>query len=87
TEIDARFQTSLADAEALKKVPVADFAELLEAGSLGDELRPTMYDFITHLALEFYSSEEVAVSRPQDSFQIAADSPALGTAAEFLAWK
>ncbi len=87
TEIDARLQRSLADAEALKKVPVADFAELLEAGSLGDTLRPTLYDFVAHSALDFYSSEEVAVSRPQDSFEIAADSPVFGTADEFLAWK
>ena len=87
SEIDARLQKSLADAEALKKVPVADFAELLEAGSLGDDLRPTMYDFVANRALEFYASEEVAVSRPVDDFRVAADSPVFGTAEEFLAWK
>lgn len=87
TEIDARLQKSLADAEALKKVPVADFAELLKAGELGDGLRPTMYDFVANLALEFYGSEEVAVSRPVDDFRIAVDSPVFGTAEEFLAWK
>ncbi len=87
SEIDARLQKSLADAEALKKVPVADFAELLKAGQLGDELRPTMYDFVANTALEFYGSEEVAVSRPVDDFRIAADSPVFGTAEEFLAWK
>ena len=87
SEIDARLQKSLADAEALKKVPVADFAELLKKGQLGDELRPTMYDFVANRALEFYASEEVAVSRPVDDFRIAADSPVFGTEEEFLAWK
>lgn len=87
SEIDARLQRSLADAEALKKVPVADFAELLKAGQMGDELRPTMYDFVANAALEFYGSEEVAVSRPVDDFRIAADSPVFGTAEEFLAWR
>jgi hypothetical protein len=87
TEIDARLQRSLGDAEALKKIPVADFAELLETGSLGDEFRPTLYDFVAHSALDFYSAEEVAVSRPQGDFQIAPDSAVFGTADEFLAWK
>jgi hypothetical protein len=87
TEIDARLQKSLADAEALKKVPVAEFAELLQAGELGDELRPTMYDFVANRALEFYGSEEVAVSRPVDDFRMAADSPVFGSAEEFLAWQ
>jgi hypothetical protein len=87
TEIDARFQRSLADVEALKKVPVAEFAQLLTAGELGDELRPTMYDFVASRALEFYGSEEVAVSRPVGDFRIAADSPVFGTADEFLAWR
>lgn len=87
SEIDARLQKSLADAEALKKVPVTEFAELLAVGELGDGLRPTMYDFVANRALEFYGSEEVAVSRPVDDFRIAADSPVFGTAEEFLAWK
>jgi len=86
-EIDARLQKSLADAELLKNLPVGEFAELLQDGSLGDEYRPTMYDFVAHLALEFYASEEVAVSRPVEDFRMAADSPALATAAEFMAWR
>jgi 5-hydroxyisourate hydrolase-like protein (transthyretin family) len=87
SEIDTRFQKSLADAEALKVVPVADFAELLTTGSLGDAYRPTMYDFVAHVALDFYTSEEVAVSRPVDDFRLGADSPVFGTTAEFLAWR
>ncbi|WP_367872288.1 alpha-2-macroglobulin [Luteolibacter sp. Populi] len=87
TEIDTRMQRSLTDAEALKKVPAMDFAELLTGTDLGDALRPTMYDFVAHAALEFYSAEEVAVSRPVADFAIAADSPAFGTAEEFMAWK
>ncbi len=87
SEVDRRFQQALADGEALKEIPVADFAELLEEGELGDGLRPTLYDFVAHAALEFYGREEVVVSRPVDSFGIAADSPVFGTAEEFLAWR
>jgi hypothetical protein len=87
TEVDTRLQRALADAETLKKMPAADFAPILTEGSLGDELRPTMFDFVASAALEFYSAEEVAVSRPVGDFDIPAASPAFGTAAEFLAWK
>jgi hypothetical protein len=87
TEVDARFQASLADAEALKKIPVAEFAPLLTDGSLGDAVQPTMYDFIAQRALDFYTSEEVAVSRPAEPFRIAADSPVFAEVAEFLSWQ
>ncbi len=87
TEIDARMQKSLAEAEVLKKIPAKDFAELLTDTDLGDGLRPTMYDFLAHAALEFYSQEEVAVSRPEAAFDIPAESAVFGTAEEFMAWK
>ncbi|MCW1916440.1 MG2 domain-containing protein [Luteolibacter sp. GHJ8] len=85
-EVDSRFQRSLAEAEALKKVSAADFAEILTNGALGDGVRPTMYDFLAHAALEFYSAEEVAVSRPVGDFEIPAASAVFGTPEEFLAW-
>lgn len=86
-EIDRRFQTALAKPEALQAVPIAQFDALLEKGTLPDAWRPTLYDFLAHQALEFYTSGEQAGARPQDAFTFAADSPALGTVSEFLAWK
>lgn len=85
-EIDKRFQDSLADKSTLQIVPVADFGGLLKPGDFGDDLRPTLYDFIAHASLEFYSMEEVAALKPHDVFEIAADSPALDSTAAFLAW-
>ncbi len=87
SEIDKRMQLALADEEALKKIPVEDFAMLTKKGELGDEWRPTMFDFVAQRALEFYTSEEVAVSRPVDAFEIGADSAVFGSVDEFLAWK
>uniref|UniRef100_UPI00055201CA alpha-2-macroglobulin family protein n=1 Tax=Haloferula sp. BvORR071 TaxID=1396141 RepID=UPI00055201CA len=87
SEIDARWQSNLADAAALKKIPVADFADLFSKGELGDAVRPTLYDFAANCALEFYASNEVAASHPASAFSFTADSPALGTAEEFLAWQ
>ncbi|MFC7335718.1 alpha-2-macroglobulin family protein [Haloferula chungangensis] len=86
-DIDQRMQLALDDEEALKRVPVTDFSMLTKKGELGDEWRPTMFDFVAQRALEFYQSEEVAVSRPVDAFEIAVDSPVFGPVDEFLAWK
>ncbi|MCX6876251.1 MAG: MG2 domain-containing protein [Verrucomicrobia bacterium] len=86
TEIDRRFQDSLADQAALRKIPVAEFGELLEAGDLGDELRPTLYDFLAHAALVFYSAETITAPGSWDAFEIEPASPAFDPADAFLAW-
>ena len=86
-EIDKRFQESLADKDALRKIPVDVFGDLFEKGQLGDACRPTLYDFIAHTALEFYSMEVVSAAKPTDAFAIDPASPALGPVEEFLAWK
>jgi len=86
-EIDKRFQESLADKDALRKVPVDAFGDLFKKGELGDAYRPTLYDFIAHTALEFYSMEVVSAAKPTDAFAIDPAAPALGTVQEFRAWK
>ncbi|MDF1713952.1 MAG: alpha-2-macroglobulin family protein [Akkermansiaceae bacterium] len=86
-EVDSRMQMALSEEEALKATPIAEMAELMSEGELGDEWRPTLFDFVADRALIFYSSEEVAVSRPKDSFAIKADAPVFGTVEELLGWK
>ena len=86
-EIDRRFQTALAHRDSLRAIPVRDFDELLVAGKLDDSLRPTLYDFTAHTALNFYGKEIVAISKPQDSFDIPADSPAFDDTGKFVAWQ
>ncbi|MEO8498499.1 MAG: hypothetical protein ABI614_25835, partial [Planctomycetota bacterium] len=54
SEIDKRFQKALASADVLKKIPIADYNDLLEKGTAPDAYRPTLYDFLAHNALEFY---------------------------------
>jgi len=87
SEIDARYRTALEAGERLKQQPVGAFAEVMVDGELGDDYRPTMYDFLAHAALDFYEMEEVAVARPVDAFEVEADSPALGTVEAFLGWE
>ncbi len=86
-EIDKQFQTVLADAEPLKKIPIAEYAELLEKGTTPDSYRPTLYDFLAQEAIEFYASGEQAAAKAEDAFELSADSPILASVENFLAWK
>lgn len=86
SEIDARYRSALENAAALQQIPIADFDTLLVKGNVPDRFRPTLYDFLAHEALAFYTAAEQAGAAPQDAFVFDAASPALGTMAEFLAW-
>jgi uncharacterized protein YfaS (alpha-2-macroglobulin family) len=86
-EIDKHYAIALQSEDELKKIPIATYDALLEKGTLPDSYRPTLFDFLAHIAIEFYASGEQAGAKAEDSFEIDASSPALGTAPDFLAWK
>lgn len=86
-EIDKPLQTALAAADELKQIPVQQYDELLEKGTMPDNYRPTLYDFLAYNALEFYQSGEQAGAKAQDHFSVMADSPIFSTAADFIAWE
>ncbi|MCX8108131.1 MAG: hypothetical protein N3G20_04935, partial [Verrucomicrobiae bacterium] len=75
THIDQLFTSALSAHESLKTIPVNQWDDLLEKGTLPDSYRPTLYDFIAHEALEFYTAPEQAVTLPEESYQLPADSP------------
>ncbi len=86
-EIRRRFAAALAEPATLQKLPVAEWTALIAPGSMPDAYRPTVWDVIVREALEFATSGERGVVEPEDVFELAADSPALGTPEQFLAWK
>ena len=73
-EIDLHFTNALADGR-LKTIPTRDFADLLTKPTLPENYRPTLYDFIAHEALAFYTSGEFAAAKPEDAFEIKATDP------------
>src|SRR6185436_17353173 len=77
-EIDKQFGKALAHADTLKKPPVGTFDEVLQKGTLPDAYRPTLYDFIAHEALKFYTSGEQAAAKAEDAFELFADKPVYG---------
>jgi uncharacterized protein YfaS (alpha-2-macroglobulin family) len=86
-EIDKQFQKALANADTLRKTPIAAFDDLLQKGTLPDSYRPTLYDFIANEALKFYSSGEQAAAKAADAFEVSAESAIFNSAEAFLAWK
>ena len=86
-EIDKQFQKALAADKILKATPISAWNDLLQKGTMPDSYRPTLYDFIAYQALEFYTSGEQAAAKPEDAFELSADSPILDSAEKFLAWK
>ena len=86
TEIDRQFQKALASTDLLKSTPVGAYNDLLLKGALPDSYRPTLYDFVAQDALKFYTSGEQAAAKPQDAFEVSAESPIFAPAPEFIAW-
>ena len=52
-----------------------------------DSYRPTLFDFLAHKALAFYTAGEQAAAKAEDAFELPADSPIFAPVDEFLAWK
>lgn len=75
TEIHHHFQQSLENELAAQQTDLAAFNAILETEEFSKLYRPTLYDFLAHHALAFYSSPETSISRPANGFQL--DNPAL----------
>jgi len=86
-EIDMHFTLALEAEQELKAIPIEQYDDLLEKGTVPDTYRPTLYDFLAYEALSFYSAGEQAGSESMDAFEIMANSPIFAPAAEFLEWQ
>ena len=86
-EIDLQLEMALADEELLQSISVNQFDALLVKGNSPTSYRPTLFDFLAHEAISFYSSGEQAAARPEDAFDVSSDSPIFGTAEEFERWE
>ena len=58
--IDASFQRALSDSDPLKSQPTANWKPLLDLGSHDARYTPTLFDFVSRRALDFYESGDRA---------------------------
>ncbi len=64
------YLASLEGAEALKKVNLKEFDPILETENDSKVYRPTLYDFLAHRALQYFSNEEPAVIKAALGFML-----------------
>jgi uncharacterized protein YfaS (alpha-2-macroglobulin family) len=86
-EIDKQFQKAIIAEKVLKATPITAWNDLLQKGTMPDSYRPTLYDFIAYQALQFYTSGEQAAAKPEDAFELSADSPILESAEKLMGWQ
>ncbi len=68
-----QYTLSLQKPEELQKISVTKYKELISTGTQPAELRPTLYDFLVHKALNFYSSPEITLTKPAEYFELRED--------------
>ncbi len=62
---------SLSNEDSLKRTPLKPFGEILESGtSDARKIRPTLYDFLAHRAVDFFTGEEADITKPAYTFEL-----------------
>ena len=69
-EVNLHFQKSLEQPKALQNIKVSEFDNLLNKQKNSEKYRPTLFDILSHAALDFYKSDERTITRPADNFEI-----------------
>ena len=69
-EIDTHFKASLENSSTLQNIKVTEFDLLLNNRKDSEIYRPTLFDLLSHTALEFYKTDESSITRPADKFEI-----------------
>ena len=69
-EIHKYFQCSLEDAELLQNEDLKNYSKLLIEVENSKDYRPTLYDLLSHNALDFYKTPENSLTQPSYQFTI-----------------
>jgi TonB-dependent SusC/RagA subfamily outer membrane receptor len=67
-EIHTRYQHSLTQPAMLKKVSLASLTDILDPAESSKIYRPTLFDLLSHNALEFYLTDENSITAPAAKF-------------------
>jgi hypothetical protein len=79
-EVILNYKTSLDNSQGLQNIDISDFNEILneyykdKTIPEGRILRPTLFDFLAHRAIDFFTSTEPEITRPAEQFLLNNDS-------------
>jgi len=62
------YSLSLTEKDLLWSTPVSSYDEILVKQKDSQKLRPTLFDFLAHRAIDFYSSSEAGLTKPAATF-------------------
>ncbi len=66
-----QYQLSLDDSEKSKEIAINIYDEVLaKGGETSREIRPTIFDFLAHRAIAFFSNPEPDITKPASTFMI-----------------
>ena len=63
--------SSLSASDSLKKISIEKYEDIIIKGDKPEKLRPTLYDFLAHRAIDFFSNSEITITKPADKFLLA----------------
>ncbi len=69
-EIHLHYQNSLQNGLLLQLEPLKNYDALLKTQKNSKLYRPTLFDFLSHNALEFYKTNETHITKPSYKFEI-----------------
>jgi len=69
-EVHLHFQKSLDNGLLLQQEPLTTYDALLNTQKDSKVYRPTLFDFLSHTALEFYKTNETHITKPAYKFEI-----------------
>ena len=64
------YNLSLTEKDLLKNTPVTVYSEILIKQKDSEKFRPTLFDFLSHRAIDFYLSAEAGLTKPANAFLI-----------------
>jgi uncharacterized protein YfaS (alpha-2-macroglobulin family) len=69
-KIYKNYLLSLENSDSLMQIPVSQFDAVIWKGTKNATIRPTLYEFLSFRAIDFFSENELSVTRPADVFEI-----------------
>lgn len=69
-EVHIHFQKSLENGLLAQQTPLESFNDILTTAKDSKKYRPTLFDFLSHNALDFYKTQESNITKPAYAFEI-----------------
>ena len=71
--------------DGLDKVPINNFDDIMYPGQNNEGLRPTLFDFLMHRAIDYFSNDQTYLNEPNYKFEID-QTAAFGNLSVFLSY-